>query len=134
MQTDTTTQLVDQLINDRAIAHFATVAPDGRPHVTPMWFGYDAGVFWFISPRDADKVSHLRITPQVAVSISDQAPPYRSVMITGRAEIVSDATELTQKLQQRYLGDQTKELSFTDENSNVAIKVTPEHIESWASH
>lgn len=127
--------LVHQLIQDRAIAHLATLNAEGAPHVTPMWFTYDDGAFWFVSPQDAEKVRHIRQDPRVAVSISDSQHPYRAVMLHGEAEILEDETGriLTQQLHEQYLGSTETELSYTDEGTNVAIRVQPHTVESWTS-
>lgn len=125
--------LVQQLLRDRAVAHLATLTPEGAPHSTPMWFTYQDGSFWFVSPPDAEKVEHIRRDPRVAVSISNQDHPYRAVMVHGNAEILDDGTarSLTLKLQEQYLGSTAIELPYTDEDKNVAIRVRPHTIESW---
>ena len=132
--TESATELIHDLMRDRAIAHVATLTPDGDPHVTPMWFHYQDGDFWFISPRDADKVKHIQQDARVAVSISDTKLPYRAVMARGKATVVDDGTamRLTEDLQQKYIGSNT-ELEFTDETQNVAIRLIVDHMESWAA-
>lgn len=133
--TDNTTELIHELMRDRAIAHVATLAPGGEPHVTPMWFHYNEGEFWFVSPRDAEKVKHIEQDARVAVSISDTKVPYRAVMARGKATVVDDGTamRLTEDLQRRYIGSTDAELSFTDEDDNVAIRLSVDHLESWTS-
>lgn len=129
-----TEELIRDLMRDRAIAHVATLTPDGEPHVTPMWFHYRNGEFWFISPRHADKIKHIEQDARVAVSISDTQLPYRAVMARGKATVVDDDTarRLTEELQKKYIGADT-ELPFTDETENVAIRLSVDHMESWTA-
>jgi len=135
LSTDTASELVNQLMGDRAVAHVATLTPNGDPHVTPMWFHYDNSAFWFVSPHDADKVKHIQQDGRVALSISDTELPYRAVMARGKARVIDDGTamQLTRDLQNRYIGSTEEELSFTEEEKNVAIQVAVDHMESWTA-
>lgn len=133
--TANTEELIHDLMRDRAIAHVATLTPDGEPHVTPMWFHYNQGEFWFVSPRNADKVKHIEQDDRIAISISDTELPYRAIMARGKARVIDDGTakRLTQDLQKKYIGSTDDELSFTEEDENIAIRLSVDHLESWTA-
>ncbi len=61
---------VEHLITDaKLMAHIAT-AVDGRPHVAPVWYGYDDGVLSILTA--GKKLENIRQNPKVAVSIEQQ--------------------------------------------------------------
>lgn len=72
------------------LCRIATVKPDGAPHVTPVWFLYEEGCV-FVTPRaESAWLAHLRRDPRVALTIDEEAHPYRKVTIEGVAEIWHD--------------------------------------------
>lgn len=58
---------VASLIADAPVsAHLAT-SIDDRPHVAPVWYGYQDGVLYFIT--GGQKLANMRRNPRVAISI-----------------------------------------------------------------
>jgi PPOX class probable F420-dependent enzyme len=47
----------------------ATVRPDGRPHVVPLWFLWDGDAIVVLSKPDAQKVRNLVAEPRAMVSV-----------------------------------------------------------------
>ena len=47
----------------------ATVRPDGRPHVVPLWFIRDSETFVVFSKTNAQKVRNLEAEPRAMVSV-----------------------------------------------------------------
>jgi len=81
----------------------ATVRPDGRPHVAPIWYALDPSTRGPGSPigdlvvnTDADSVKgrNLRHDPRVALCVDDDRPPFTFVTIEGVATIGEDPGEL----------------------------------------
>jgi hypothetical protein len=52
-----------------------TVRPDGSPHLTPIWFVYEADAFWLCTGRGAAKTRNLRDHPSVAIGLEDGNRP-----------------------------------------------------------
>jgi hypothetical protein len=52
-----------------------TVRPDGSPHLTPIWFVYEADSFWVCTGRTAAKTRNLREHPSVAIGLEDGNRP-----------------------------------------------------------
>jgi PPOX class probable F420-dependent enzyme len=65
------------LLQKKAFAHLATVMPDGRPQVTPVWFDVDADLIRVNSARGRVKDRNMRRNAKVALSILDPDNPYR---------------------------------------------------------
>ena len=58
---------VKEFLQAPNVAAFASVRPDGRPHVTPVWYEYDGREFIIGSFRGAQKlenVAQVRVTQQ----------------------------------------------------------------------
>ncbi|HEV2086875.1 MAG TPA: pyridoxamine 5'-phosphate oxidase family protein, partial [Cryptosporangiaceae bacterium] len=61
----------------------ATVRPDGRPHVMPVWGVWADHAFLFSSSPGSRKVRNLRAEPRCVVTTQD---PVRPVVLEGVAE------------------------------------------------
>ena len=68
----------------------ATIAADGAPSVTPIWFIHEDGRIWFTPRAQSAWLADLRRDPRLALSIDEQSLPYRKVLVRGRAELVHD--------------------------------------------
>jgi PPOX class probable F420-dependent enzyme len=66
----------------------ATVRPDCRPHVTPVWGVWMDGMVWFSSSRESSKARNVAGHPRVMVATDDAQEP---VMVEGDAESVEGA-------------------------------------------
>src|SRR5206468_2800785 len=53
----------------------ATTRPDGRPHLTPIWFRYVEGRFWLCATPDAVKVRNLAARPDCSVALDGIGRP-----------------------------------------------------------
>src|SRR6266702_3335537 len=53
----------------------ATVWPDGRPHVMPVWGMWDDSTLWFTSSTGSRKVRNLTADPRCCVTTEDR--PHR---------------------------------------------------------
>lgn len=91
------------------IAHFATLLPDGRPHVTPVWVGYDAdaGRLEVNTERGRRKARNVERDPRVGLSMTDPEDPYRRLSVVGEVEEVTTegAREHIDQLARRYTGE-----------------------------
>src|SRR5919201_6058612 len=75
-------------------AKVATVAPDGRPHVTPIWFDLDGDDVIFTTGHTSLKARSLQHDARVAVCVDDEQPPFAYVLIDGTASMSDDLPEL----------------------------------------
>ena len=88
-----------QWAHDRLVAShdfwLATVRPDGRPHLMPVWGLWDGAALWFSSANGSRKAINLRGRPRCSVA-TDNA--YEPVVIEGDARAVSDRDRLVRAL------------------------------------
>ncbi|GEE01261.1 PPOX class F420-dependent enzyme [Gordonia spumicola] len=67
-------------------AHLATIRPDGRPQVNPMWFAFDGEHLLFTNTTTRQKYKNITAHPEVAVSVNDPDQPYRYLEVRGVCE------------------------------------------------
>jgi PPOX class probable F420-dependent enzyme len=96
----------------------ATVRPDGRPHLMPVWGVWHEGAFWFSSGEQSRKARNLRSDPRCSISTSNAAEP---VVIEGIAELVTEPSVvqvITGLEKQKYSTE------YTAENSCFKVALT----------
>jgi nitroimidazol reductase NimA-like FMN-containing flavoprotein (pyridoxamine 5'-phosphate oxidase superfamily) len=69
------------------IARLCTLNPDGTIHIAAAYFKYDHGDIIIGTQDMTHKVRNIKKNPQVTVLIDNQAPPWKGVLIYGRAEL-----------------------------------------------
>jgi PPOX class probable F420-dependent enzyme len=104
----------------------ATVRPDGRPHVMPVWAVWRSGALWFSSSLGSRKIRNLTAEPRCTLTTDDAEHP---VVVDGTAEIVTDLAEIA-----AFLADSNAKyavdygIDFLDPAVNATVRVTP----TWA--
>ncbi len=93
------------------LAHVVTLAPDGTPHVSLAWAGFDGDevVFATFFETDQHKLRNLRRDPRVSLSFEahehtgEGLHPY--IVIRGRATLTEGgALEVMDRLAEFYVG------------------------------
>jgi PPOX class probable F420-dependent enzyme len=94
------------LFQKKALAHLATLMPDGTPQVTPVWVEYDGRYVLVNSARGRQKDRNMRANAAVALSLSDPENPYRYLEVRGRVVDITEqgADAHIDKLANKYLG------------------------------
>lgn len=69
----------------------ATVWPDGRPHLSPVWAVWDEGGLWFSAGPRSRKIRNIRAGCPVSVSTED---PENPVVVEGIPELVTEHERL----------------------------------------
>lgn len=94
------------LFNKKAFASLATLMPDGRPQVTPVWCDYDGRHVLVNSAKGRQKDRNVRRDGRVALAIIDPDNPYRYVEVRGRVvEVTEDGADAhIDKMAKKYLG------------------------------
>jgi PPOX class probable F420-dependent enzyme len=116
------------------LAHVVTLDPDGTPHVTLAWAGFDGdelvmATFFMLGQK---KLRNLRRDPRVVLSLEatehtgEGLHPY--VVIQGRARITEGgALEVMDHLAQDYLGPGQR-YPMREVPAGVVVHVTVERI------
>jgi PPOX class probable F420-dependent enzyme len=100
----------------------ATVWPDGRPHVTPVWGAWVDGAVWFSCGPRSRKARNLAAEPRCTVT-TDNA--YEPVMLNGTAALVEGRDAIrpfAEAAGAKYGGDVT--LDFLAANSTFRVAPT----------
>jgi nitroimidazol reductase NimA-like FMN-containing flavoprotein (pyridoxamine 5'-phosphate oxidase superfamily) len=68
---------------------------DGHPYVVPMSYAYDEGDLYFFT-TEGTKTEFIAANHEVCFQVEEVESPdrWQSVMLTGRAELLSDAAEV----------------------------------------
>ena len=111
----------------------ATVKPDGRPHVAPIWFALDGDELLFTTWHTTAIAVNLRHNPQISLCVDDEAPPFGFVKYDGAARFSDDPEALRHwatVIAARYMGEEQAE-AFGNRNAvpgELLIRVTPASI------
>lgn len=71
-----------------------STADAGQPYAVPMFYGWDGAVM-YIGVSEGRKTAVLDANPRLCVTVTEVGPAesWRSVLVTGRADWVTDADE-----------------------------------------
>lgn len=83
-------QYRDLVDSKKALAHLATIMPDGSPQVTPVWFDHAGGVIRVNSAKGRVKSRNMTEGAKVALSIVDPDNGYRYIQIRGQVSKVTE--------------------------------------------
>lgn len=129
------------LLSDHMVMRLATVDPEGRPHVAPIWYLSDRsrGAVYFSTPEDTRKAANIERTPEVALTVDEGARYFelKAVVLEGQASVVEDPAEreaveeawcrkyFDQPTRPDYMGDLYRGRPW------VWYRVDPGHWVSW---
>jgi PPOX class probable F420-dependent enzyme len=119
------------LFNKKAFASLATVMPDGRPQVTPVWCDFDGKHVIVNSAKGRRKDLNMRSNPQVSLAIIDPDNPYRYLEVRGQVvEITENGADAhIDRMAKKYLGVDKYPYSKPGE-VRVLYKIAPGHSSS----
>ena len=121
------------LFEKKSFASLATLMPDGRPQVTPVWVDFDGQNVVINSAKGRQKDRNMRREPRVSMSIPDPENPYRYLEIRGTVVEVTEqgADDHIDRMAKKYLGKD--EYPFrTPTEVRVLYKVRPDHVHGSA--
>jgi PPOX class probable F420-dependent enzyme len=100
----------------------ATVCPDGRPHVMPVWGVWLDGRLWFSSGLRSRKARNLAADPRCTVTTDDARDP---LVVEGRAERRADAAAIeafVAAMNDKYDAGMTTEFQDPAVNGTFAVR------------
>jgi len=132
-----------ELLESARILQVASLNPDGRPHLVPMWFELDdEGLIAFTTYGTSQKVVNLERDPRITVLLEtgDAYDQLRGMSIDGRAEVVRDPHVTTRTL--ALVGAKYNDRPRPDRPSEpveppppaykrVTVRIHPERTRSW---
>jgi PPOX class probable F420-dependent enzyme len=130
-----------RVLESDALAHVATIGPDGQPHVTLAWVGLDGDEIVFATLPDQRKLANVRSDPRVTISIeTSKVNDYglrEYLVVYGKGRVTEGGgPELLQRLAYTYLGPDVKFPPMPDPPPGFVTRVTVERLGGvgpWAS-
>lgn len=94
------------LFQKKALAHLATLMPDGSPQTTPVWVDEQNGMIRVNSAKGRLKDKNMRRDARVALSIHDPDNLYRYLEIRGKVVEITEkgADPHIDSLAKKYMG------------------------------
>lgn len=87
----------DASLDPRQRAHWlATVRPDGRPHVMPVWAIWVSGAFYFTTGATTRKGKNLAHNSHCVITVTKSTPAGLDLVVEGNATKVSNEAKLRQ--------------------------------------
>jgi PPOX class probable F420-dependent enzyme len=101
-----TAEGLEDFLREPRIALVSYLRVDGRPNTAPLWFTYRDGTLWFNVETNSAKHRALIKDSRVCVTVQDERPPYRALIVEGTMELVDNGTDSAFMFQQavRYFG------------------------------
>lgn len=120
------------LVEQRTV-RLATAAPDGTPHVVPLWFVWHEDAMWLNSTLGNVTVDNM-VRSRQATGVVDDGHAYdalRGVTVGGRVERIGDtAPETVERTwSEKYLGG--NELPYRRWRNRSWFRLIPERVASW---
>ena len=98
---------VRRLLDTTAVAHLATLLPDGAPHCVPVFVGTEGDRIAIFTGPGSRKAQNLRRDPRVAVSLAPPDNPFSPVIVRGQVVewLEGDAAwEVMDRIATKYTG------------------------------
>jgi hypothetical protein len=104
---------------------FASVRPDGRPHVTPVWFVYSGHQLYVSIDPNSVKRRNLASNPNVSLALEDGSHP---LICEGQAVPLPPPypAEVVELFQQKYDWD-----LLTEGQYGQLVAITPRKWLAW---
>ncbi|MDQ3386002.1 MAG: PPOX class F420-dependent oxidoreductase [Actinomycetota bacterium] len=116
------------LLETTALAHVATIGPDGEPQNNPVWFDWDGEQVKFSQTKTRQKYKNVGREPRLALSIVDPENPYRYLEVRGEVVRVEEDpnNDFINAMAKKYLGvDEYPYHQPGDER--IVLYIQPEH-------
>jgi PPOX class probable F420-dependent enzyme len=116
------------LLKSKALAHVATIGPDGEPQSNPVWFDWDGEHVLFSQTKTRQKYKNVQRDPHVALSIVDPSNPFRYLEIRGTVSKIEEDPDkhFINAMAKKYTGQAVNQGNQPGDE-RVVVYVTPEH-------
>ena len=102
--------MADSRIQSAQNMWLATVRPDGRPHLIPIWFAVQDGKWYFVTDPNSVKAQNLQHNPRVAMSLEDGSNP---LVVEGVARQVTPSPEVVRLFKDKFDWDITTDGQYS---------------------
>ena len=93
-------------VDQRRIAVLAYIRADGRPNQAPIWYTHRDDIFYMSTTTTGPKKRAIERNPKISLTIQDERPPYRAVIVDGTATLtpLDGVDDPTEGMATRYFG------------------------------
>jgi PPOX class probable F420-dependent enzyme len=124
---------IAERLRNELILWLASVRPDGRPHLVPVWFLWEGETILIFSKPKNQKLSNVTANPAVTVALDSADDGDDIVVLEGVAALVNDpaASTTLAAYATKYTG-RLADMGWTPESMakeyTEAIRITPTRI------
>jgi len=112
------------------VGRLATVGSDGLPHVVPVCYLFEGGVFYVATDYGTRKYRNVRENPRAALVV-DTYRPHRAVMVQGEVEVLERGEEFRRIRQRFYERFDWARKDPWEEGEAPILKLRPLRKVSW---
>ena len=129
-----------RFLQEEKIVTVATIGPNGRPHLMPLWFIADGAVISAWTFGKSQKVKNLERRPQATLQVEagEQYQELRGAMLECDVEIVRDVEKVTRigaAVSARYAGvpagGEIPDFVKAQAPKRIGLIFRPTRISSW---
>jgi PPOX class probable F420-dependent enzyme len=128
-----------RFLQEERIVTIASIGPNGRPHLMPLWFVADGSVISGWTFAKSQKVKNLERKPQATLQVEagDAYHELRGAMLECNVEIVRDVAKVAEigtAVTRRYTGasgDEVPEMVRLQAPKRVGLVFRPTRVASW---
>jgi PPOX class probable F420-dependent enzyme len=132
---------IEKFLGESKKLQVATLNPDGSPHLTTLFYVLQGGRIAFWTYGRSQKIRNLERDPRITclVETGDDYFELRGVSISGRAELVTDESEIreigsavaSRMVDGAELGDIGRDEVERQVRKRVGVVVVPTRTASW---
>jgi PPOX class probable F420-dependent enzyme len=112
----------------KALAHAATLGPQGEPQNNPVWFDWDGEFLRFSQTKARQKYRNVQNDPRVALSIVDPKNDYRYLELRGSVVRIDEDPDkaFINRMAKKYIDQDVYPWSQPGDE-RVVLVIKPEH-------
>lgn len=124
----------ERFLRGRRVAVLGTIAEEGAPVLTPIWYVYKDGRLFMRTGKESVKARNIQRDSRVTVCVQDERPPYASLTIYGRAAVEPDRKGLISEIARHYLGRiagaayERVAAEGIQQSEEITLVITPERV------
>ena len=119
-------RVLDARLGRESTIWVSTVRPDGRPHMTPVWYVWVDGLIYIAISVDSQKFGNLRGNQAISLALPDTESV---IILEGEAHVAK--RETIDKLGEHFFHKYEWDFRFDDEADWRLVEITPHKILAW---